>query len=109
VIYLKAEITVRANDLANLLDLFRKRFFPILERDGGWRLVGCFAQRTGRINTLVDIWELDNYAHFETGYTAFTAHPDYPEIRQALNDWVETETILFMEHLFGSITDGVRR
>jgi len=109
VIFLKAEITVRANDLANLLGLFRDSFFPILERDGGWRLLGCFVQRTGRINTLIDIWELNDYAHFESGYAAFKAHTDYPRIRQALNDWVETETIVFMEHALGSIADGVRR
>lgn len=101
-IYFKAEITVRANDLPALLKLFEERFFPILEEEGGWRLVGCFVQRTGRINTLIDIWELDNYAHFESGYAVFRANPNYQEIRQALDDLVESETIVFMEHLLGS-------
>lgn len=105
-IFLKAELTVQAVDLPPLLDLFRNRFFPVLEDEAGWKLQGCFQQRTGRINTLVDIWELENYGHFERGYDVLRAHPAYPDIRNQLDKLVETETLVFMEHLFGAMTTG---
>ena len=105
-IFLKAELTVRAVDLPPLLELCQNRFFPILEQEAGWRLHGCFQQRTGRINTLVDIWELEDYGHFERGYATFQAHAHYPEIRNLLDHLVENETLVFMERLFGSTITG---
>lgn len=101
-ICLKAEIAIRPGYMLAMVDLLTTRIFPILEAKGGWRMLGCFLQRTGRINTIVDLWELDGYSHFESGYAAFRDAPDYGDIRIALDSYVETETLLFLDRVYGS-------
>ena len=96
-LFLKAEITINAGHLPAMLDLLNQRIFPIMEGSGSWRMAGCFVQRTGRLNTIVDLWEMDDYSDFAATYAAFRAHPDYPEIRVLLDTFVETETLVFME------------
>ncbi|MES2290688.1 MAG: NIPSNAP family protein [Pseudomonadota bacterium] len=95
-LFMKSEITVKPGHLADLLALLKAKIFPIME-SGSWRLVGCFVQRTGRLNTIVDLWEMDGYAEFPTTYDIFRAHPDYPEIRVELDRYIETETLVFMD------------
>ncbi|SFS10488.1 NIPSNAP family protein [Sphingomonas jatrophae] len=95
-LYMKSEITVVPGHLPALLDLLNDRVFPIME-SGSWRLIGCFVQRTGRLNTITDIWEMDGYAEFPLTYDKFRAHPDYPEIRVLLDTYIETETLVFMD------------
>lgn len=105
-IFLKAEITVRPGHVPAMLELLTKRIFPIMQANGGWKMCGCFVQRTGRLNTIVDIWQLDDYGHFDAVYAVFRDAPDYPEIRKLLDTYVETETLVFMEHQYGSIING---
>lgn len=101
--YLKAEITINPGHVPAMLDLLRTRIFPIMEGLGSWRLIGCFVQRTGRLNTIVDLWEMDGLADFDATYAIFRAHPDYPEIRILLDTYVETETLVFMESRDGRV------
>ncbi|WP_439534413.1 NIPSNAP family protein [Polymorphobacter sp.] len=100
--YMKAEITIQPGHLPAMLELLQTRIFPIME-SGTWRLVGCFVQRTGRLNTIVDLWEMDSLADFDTTYAIFRGHPDYPEIRVLLDTYVETETLVFMDARAGRI------
>ncbi|GAA4810041.1 hypothetical protein GCM10023232_01330 [Sphingosinicella ginsenosidimutans] len=102
-IFLKAEIAINPGHLEAMLELLETRIFPIMETKGRWRLVGCFVQRTGRLNTIVDLWEMDDYADFAATYAAFREQPDYPEIRVLLDTYVETETLTFMEARGGLI------
>lgn len=102
-IYLKAEITIHPGHIAAMLDLLTKRIFPIMENKGSWQMMGCFVQRTGRLNTIVDIWAMDSYADFTGTYEVFRNDPDYPEIRTLLDTYVETETLVFMDRHYGRI------
>ncbi|NLR73204.1 hypothetical protein HGI47_20240 [Novosphingobium sp. ERN07] len=102
-LYLKAEITVTPGHLQAMLDLLNTRIFPIMENSGTWRMVGCFVQRSGRLNTIIDLWEMDDYPDFATTYDRFREHPDYAEIRVLLDRYVETETLVFMDARGGRI------
>jgi hypothetical protein len=66
----------------------------ILEAEG-WRLAGAYVQRTGRLNTVIDLWELDDMNHFDRGLQAFAAHPRFAAIKAVLDETVECETIVF--------------
>jgi len=103
-VYMKAEIGVRPGMVPAMLDLLTSRIFPILEGKGGWQMCGCFLQRTGRLNTIVDLWKLEDYGHFERAYAIFREDPDYPEIRLLLDQYVESETLVFMDHQYGFIS-----
>lgn len=71
---------------------------PILE-GLGWKLTGGFVQRTGRLNTVIDIWELEDFEHFDRGLKAFVAAPGFLAIKAALDETVTSETIVFADRL----------
>lgn len=102
-IYMKAEIEIRPGYVPAMLELLTDRIFPIMGGPGGWHMLGCFTQRTGRLNTIVDIWGLDDMGHFDRAYDIFRSHADYPEIRVLLDTYVEQETLTFMDHRYGPI------
>ncbi|WP_197277120.1 NIPSNAP family protein [Sphingomonas profundi] len=104
-IYLKAEIEIRPGHVPQMLELLTKRIFPIMGGPGGWHMLGCFVQRTGRLNTIVDLWGLEDMGHFDRAYAIFREHPDYPAIRVELDSHVEKETLVFMDHQYGPIAD----
>lgn len=90
-------IHVRPGKTPALLELLRDRIVPILQDKAGWKLLGCYEQRVGRLNTLVDLWELEDYNHFTRAFSAYRGDPDYPAIRVALDECIEQETLAFME------------
>ncbi|MBS0408587.1 MAG: NIPSNAP family protein [Proteobacteria bacterium] len=69
---------------------------PILEGHG-WRLAGAFVQRTGRLNTVIDLWELEDFGHFDRALKAFIADPRFPAIKAVLDETVLSETIVFAD------------
>jgi len=81
------------------MDLFvatMEEAVPILE-DTGWKLRGAFTQRTGRLNTVIDLWELDDFNHFDRGIKALVGHPRFQSISKALAESVKSETIVFAD------------
>jgi accessory colonization factor AcfC len=99
-ILMQSVIHVRPGKMAAMFDIIRDRLVPILQDGAGWRLVGCYEQRVGRLNTIVDLWELDDYAHFSNAFAAYRADPDYPALRVMIDDCVEQETLTFLEKRF---------
>ncbi len=99
-IHLQSTIWVRPGKMAAMLDIIRDRLVPILQDGAGWRLIGCFEQRIGRLNTLIDLWELEDYNHFTRAFAAYREDPDYPSIRILIDECVEQETLVFMEKRF---------
>lgn len=69
---------------------------PILE-GAGWRLRGAFTQRTGRLNNIIDLWELEDFNHFDRGFQALMSHPSFASIGAALAETVQSETIVFAD------------
>ena len=102
-IHMKAELTIVPGHLPAMLDLLNNSIFPIMEGKGSWRMLGCFVQRTGRLNTIIDLWEMDSMAEFDRTYEVFRNDPDYARIRVLLDTYVETETLVFMEARGGRI------
>lgn len=102
-IFMKAEITVNSGCLQPMIALLKTKVVPIMESSGAWTLEGCFVQRTGRLGTIVDLWRLESYAAFDKGFAVFRGHADYPDIREKLDRYVETETLIFMEAAFGRL------
>lgn len=96
-ITMHSTIHVRPGKMPAMIELLRDRMVPILEGKAGWKLVGCYESRVGRLNTLVDVWEMEDYNHFTRAFDAYRADPGYPAIRLALDEIVEEETTMFMD------------
>lgn len=101
-VYMKAEISVTNGNLNNMVELLKTRVFPIME-GFGWRMIGCFVQTSGRLGTIVDLWEMNDLNVFSGVYDRYRSHPDYPEIRRLLDIYIDTETIVFMEAKAGRL------
>jgi hypothetical protein len=71
---------------------------PILESIG-WRLAGAYMHCTGRLHTVVDLWQLEDYNHYERGMQALMGHPRFPALAKALAETVRNETLVFLQPL----------
>lgn len=94
-VYLHVTLEVRAAGMAAFMNAMAEAV-PILEANG-WRLAGAFVQRTGRLNTVIDLWELDDFNHFDRALQAFIGHPRFGEIKAVLDETVQSETIVFAD------------
>jgi len=59
-VYLQASIKLRAGKLQDFVSLLNS-LTPVLGKHG-WKLLGSYATVVGRVNTVVDLWELPNEA-----------------------------------------------
>lgn len=65
----------------------------------GWKLVSALAHRTGRLNTVIDVWELDDMAHFSAGMASVAGSPDFARISATLAEVVAEETLNFADRI----------
>jgi NIPSNAP len=57
-VYLQASIKLHPGKLQDFTNLINE-LLPIVGKHG-WKLVGSYAALVGRLNTVVDLWELPN-------------------------------------------------
>jgi hypothetical protein len=93
-VYLHVTLEIHAAGLGRFLAAMEETAVPILEREG-WKLAGAFVQRTGRLGNVIDLWELDDFEHFDRGIQAFSARPEFPAFKKVLEETVISETIVF--------------
>eukprot|EP01030_Chromulinospumella_sphaerica_P018588 gene18588-18457_t len=67
---------------------------PFLESQG-WRLAGMFMQRSGRLGNIIDLWELEDFQHYDRALQAFMAQDSFPAFRAMLAETVISETVVF--------------
>jgi hypothetical protein len=65
----------------------------------GWKLTGAFQQRTGRLNTVIDIWEVEDMNAFDSVLKRFASDPRFPALKAVLDETVERETIVFADRI----------
>ena len=65
----------------------------------GWKLDAAYMHCTGRLNTVVDMWVLDDYNHYDRGMQALMGHPRFAAIREGLAATVRNETLVFLQKL----------
>lgn len=95
-VHLHAVIRANPGKIGPLLELLTQELIPIMEAQG-WKLIGCYTGKTGPINTIIDLWELEDMEHFRRAYDGFMAHPSFPSIRQRLDAYVAEETLTFCD------------
>jgi hypothetical protein len=95
-VYLHVTLEIHAAGLARFLDGMGKTAVPFLEAEG-WRLAGAFVQRSGRLGNVVDLWELDDFQHYDRALKAFGAHESFPAFKAMLEETVISETVVFCD------------
>ena len=65
----------------------------------GWKLVSAYQLRTGQLNTVIDVWQLDDFNHLDVGMGAIASHPRFAEIRAVLQETIAKETLTLANRL----------
>ncbi len=93
--YLHVTLEVKAAEMARFVAVM-DQVVGLLEAQG-WRLAGAFVQRTGRLNTVIDLWELEDFSHFDRGLKALIGQAGFPAIKAVLDEAVHSETVVFAD------------
>lgn len=62
----------------------------------GWKLLGAWSNLIGRLDTVVDLWQVEDANAVLTTLTAAAGHPDFPRWYETLSDVVLEETLQLM-------------
>lgn len=91
-IYMQSIIEVRPEH-GPAFNTLMKEIVAYQEQQQGWKLTAAFVQFTGVLSTYVDIWEMEDAAHYQRGLFGIRAHPEFERIRATLATCVIRETI----------------
>ncbi|MGE0820985.1 MAG: NIPSNAP family protein [Candidatus Binatia bacterium] len=92
-VYLQASIKLypgKQQDFINLLN----SLIPVVGKHG-WKLVGSYATFAGRLNTVVDLWELPD----PNALQAALSDPEMQKAGARISEIVEDETLTIMTKL----------
>lgn len=68
---------------------------PVME-ERGWTLLGAWSTLIGRLDTVVDVWAVEDANAVRTTLAAAAGHPDFPRWHQELSEVVLEETLQLM-------------
>ena len=92
-VYLQASIKLRAGKLQDFVSLLNS-LTPVVGKHG-WKLLGSYATVVGRVNTVVDLWELPN----EAAIQAVLSDSELAKYRSRTDEIIEDETLTLLNKL----------
>lgn len=92
-VYLQASIKLYPGKLQDFTTMLNK-LLPVVGKQG-WKLVGSYANVVGRVNTVVDLWELPNAGAVQ----AALSDPEMAKAAPQIADIVEDETLTMLTKL----------
>lgn len=87
-VYLQASIKLRAGKLQDFVSLING-LTPVVAKHG-WKLLGSYATAVGRLNTVMDLWELPNEAALQAALSDSEMAKHQPRISEIIEDEVLT-------------------
>ena len=87
-VYLQASIKLHPGKLQDFMKLISE-LLPVVGKHG-WKLVGSYAAVVGRLNTVVDFWELPNEAAIASAMGDTELHKQGLRIAEIIEDEVFT-------------------
>jgi hypothetical protein len=92
-VYLQASIKLHPGKLQDFVKLLND-LTPVVAKHG-WKLIGSYATVLGRLNTVVDLWELPNAAAVE----AALGDAEMQKVGPRIGEIVEDETLTLLNKL----------
>jgi hypothetical protein len=92
-VYLQASIKLYPGKLQDFIKLLND-LAPVVGKHG-WKLIGSYAATVGRLNTVVDFWELPNAGAIE----AALADPELQRQGPRISEIVEDEVFTMLTRL----------
>jgi hypothetical protein len=92
-VYLQASIKLRAGKLPDFISLLNA-LTPVVGKHG-WKLLGSYASVIGRLNTVVDLWELPDPSALQ----AAQSDPELAKFAPQVSEIIEDETVALLTKL----------
>jgi hypothetical protein len=92
-VYLQASIKLRAGKLPEFVAMLNK-LTPLVGKHG-WKLLGSYASVVGRLNTVVDLWELPDPSALQ----AALSDPEMAKFAPQISEVIEDETLALLTKL----------
>ena len=90
-LYIHATLKLRLGGYERFCESMAKQI-PILE-SYGWKLVGAWVTPVGRVNTVIDVWEIPDANSFFDATDRWRATPEFQEFRAVTAEVVEEEIL----------------
>ena len=92
-VYLHYSIKLRAGRLQDFVSLLNG-LTPVVAKHG-WKLVGSYATVVGRLNTVIDLWELPN----EAAIQAALSDSEVAKLASRFAEIIEDQTLTLLNKL----------
>ena len=92
-VYLQASIKLHPGKLPDFINLINT-ILPVVGKHG-WKLIGSYATMAGRLNTVVDWWELPS----PDALQAALSDPEFGKYAATINEIVEDEVLSILSKL----------
>jgi quinol monooxygenase YgiN len=92
-VYLQASIKLRPGKQADFVSMLNK-LAPVLAKRG-MRLLGSYSNLVGRLNTVIDLWELPD----ANALQAALSDPEIQKLAPQVSDIIEDETQVLLTKL----------
>jgi hypothetical protein len=92
-VYLHYSIKLRAGRLQDFVSL-PNSLTPLMAKHG-WKLLGSYASVVGRLNTVVDLWELPN----EAAIQAAMSDSEVAKVASRFGEIIEDQTLTLLNKL----------
>lgn len=96
--YVFAHIKLRAGKVQKFTEMLNS-LAPQLEKHGGWKLHGSYFNVIGRLNTVVDVWEVPDANSVQTTLEIASQDPEFQKWVPVIEECVEDETLQVMTKL----------
>ena len=93
-VYLHVTLKVKQNKVEPFCEIL-SHIVPVLERHG-WKLIGAYQTQIGRLNTIVDLWELPDANAVQSVLEVVGQTPEFQEWAPKLEECLEDEVLQIM-------------
>ncbi len=96
--YVFAHIKLRAGKVQKFTEMLGS-LAPLVEKHGGWKLQGSYFNVIGRLNTVVDVWEVPDANSVQTTLEIASQDPEFQKWVPVIEECIEDETLQVMTKL----------
>lgn len=97
-VFMFAHIKLRPGKVQKFTEMIGQ-LASVLEEKGGWKLHGSYFNTVGRLNTVIDVWELPDANSVQTTLELASQDPVFQKFAPVIEECIEDETVQLMTKL----------
>jgi len=97
-VYMFAHIKLRPGKVQKFTEMIGE-LASVVEKHGGWKLQGSYFNTIGRLNTVIDVWELPDANAVQTTLELASQDPKFQKFVPVIEECIEDEVLQLMTKL----------